>query len=248
MPPACQKGTLPAVLFALPWGGPLGCLLWRGRSLGPWGPHLPTGGGSLGGLPGSNKCGPRAVYCSNRVSPIVFPGTKECPPHSPLQLLLRLQVRSPWAQPQCRHQPPLASSPWRAATAEKAAFDKNSTHSCCGLIPGKPTPGSKGEITAASGQCPGHGHTWWGGDTSKATFFLSSPLSHEVGTSKVRGRWRLGRVWGVPALLSRMPEWVSSAALLGLQCGIDKSWKPQEFFWGQVGGLVEKGPWGPSGC
>lgn len=42
---------------------------------------------------------------------------------TPLQLLLRLQVRSLWAQPWCRHQPPLAASPWRAAAAEKAALE-----------------------------------------------------------------------------------------------------------------------------
>ena len=175
MPPACQKGTLPAVLFALPRGGPLGCLLWRGRSLGPWGPHLPTGGGSLGGLPGSNKCGPRAVYCSNRVSPIVFPGTKECPPHSPLQLLLRLQVRSPWAQPQCRHQPPLASSPWRAATAEKAAFDKNSTTAAVGSFQGSQHQGLRERSLLPQASAQGTGIRGGGGEHIKGHFFPLFP-------------------------------------------------------------------------
>ena len=184
MPPACQKGTLPAVLFALPRGGPLGCLLWRGRSLGPWGPHLPTGGGSLGGLPGSNKCGPRAVYCSNRVSPIVFPGTKECPPHSPLQLLLRLQVRSPWAQPQCRHQPPLASSPWRAATAEKAAFDKNSTTAAVGSFQGSQHQGLRERSLLPQASAQGTGIRG-GGGTHQRPLFSSLPPCHM--------RWELAR-------------------------------------------------------
>lgn len=109
----------------------------------------------------------------------------------PLQLLLRLQVRSPWAQPQCRRQPPLASSPWRAATAEKAALEaKIAPTAAVGSFQGSQHQGLRERSLLPQASAQGAGTR--GGGTHQRPLFSPLTPCHEVGTSKVRGKVEAG--------------------------------------------------------